>query len=103
MQAANVFTIAPGAPFLKTFATALLEGRFVEGFSKDLGPLAMADATIYVPTRRAANALSGEFLHTVGSSSMLLPRIMPLGALEETETSLLLKPVHPVSLWVPVY
>jgi ATP-dependent helicase/nuclease subunit B len=89
MQAANVFTIAPGAPFLKTFATALLEGRVVEGFSNNLGPLAMADATIYVPTRRAASALSGEFLRTVGSSSMLLPRIMPLGALEETETSLL--------------
>src|ERR1700730_4434832 len=89
MQVANVFTIAPGAAFLKTFATALLEGRVVEGFSNNLGPLAMADATIYVPTRRAASALSGEFLRTVGSSSMLLPRILPLGALEETETSLL--------------
>ena len=89
MQAANVFTIAPGAPFLKTFAAALLEGRIVKGFSRDLGPLEMAEATIYVPTRRAARALADEFFRAIDRPSMLLPRILPLGALEETETSLL--------------
>ena len=88
MQAANVFTIAPGAPFLKTFASALLEGRVVEGFSKNLAPLEMADATIYVPTRRAARALADELARAIGRPSMLLPRILPLGALEETEASL---------------
>ena len=89
MRQANVFTIAPGAPFLKTFAISLLEGRVVEGFSKKLGPLAMAEATIYVPTRRAARALADELARAIGRPSMLLPRILPLGALEETETSLL--------------
>ena len=89
MQAANVFTIAPGAPFLKTFVAALLEGRVVEGFSSRAGPLALAEATIYVPTRRAARALAGEFSRAINRSSVLLPRILPLGALEETETSLL--------------
>ncbi|HEY4848594.1 MAG TPA: double-strand break repair protein AddB [Methylocella sp.] len=90
MQAANVFTIAPGAPFLKTFVTALLEGRVVEGFSSRLGPLEMAEATIYVPTRRAARALAEEISRAIGRPSMLLPRILPLGALEETETSMLI-------------
>lgn len=85
----NVFTIAPGAPFLKTFAKAFLDGHVVEGFSKDLGPLALAEATIYVPTRRAARALTDEFSRAVGGSATLLPRIYPLGALEETETSLI--------------
>ena len=89
MQAANVFTIAPGAPFLKTFVAALLEGRIVEGFSRDLGPLEMAEATIFVPTRRAARALAYELGRAMNRPSMLLPRILPLGALEETETSLL--------------
>jgi ATP-dependent helicase/nuclease subunit B len=89
MQAANVFTIAPGAPFLKTFVTSLLEGRVVEGYSRKLGPLEMAEATIYVPTRRAARALAYEFSRAIGRPSMLLPRILPLGALEEMETSLL--------------
>ncbi len=89
MQEANVFTIAPGAPFLKTFVAALLDGRVVEGFSSRAGPLALAEATIYVPTRRAARALAGEFSRAINRSSVLLPRILPLGALEETETSLL--------------
>ena len=89
MQAANVFTIPPGAPFLKTFVTALLEGRVIEGYSRKLGPLEMAEATIYVPTRRAARALAYEFSRAINRPSMLLPRILPLGALEETETSLL--------------
>jgi ATP-dependent helicase/nuclease subunit B len=89
MQAANVFTIAPGAPFLKTFVAALLEGRVVEGYSRNLGPLEIAEATIYVPTRRAARALATEFSRAINRSSVLLPRILPLGALEETETSLL--------------
>ncbi|VFU09046.1 Double-strand break repair protein AddB [Methylocella tundrae] len=85
----NVFTIAPSAPFLKTFAKAFLDGEVVEGFSRKLGPLALAEATIYVPTRRAARALTDEFSRAVGASATLLPNILPLGALEETETSLI--------------
>ncbi|MGQ0444672.1 MAG: double-strand break repair protein AddB, partial [Beijerinckiaceae bacterium] len=89
MHSSNVFTIAPGAPFLKTFVAALLEGRVVEGYSASLGPLAMAEATIYVPTRRAARALADKFFRAINRPSMQLPRILPLGALEEAETSLL--------------
>jgi ATP-dependent helicase/nuclease subunit B len=85
----RVFTIAPGAPFLKTFAAAFLEGRVIEGYSASLGPLALAEATIYVPTRRAARALADEFFRAIDRPAVLLPRILPLGALEETETSLL--------------
>jgi len=89
MPVKNVFTIAPGAPFLKSFVAALLDGRIVEGFSRALGPLDMADATIYVPTRRAARALADEFASALARPATLLPRILPLGGLEETETSLL--------------
>jgi ATP-dependent helicase/nuclease subunit B len=87
MRPANVFTIAPGAPFLKTFANSFFDGRVIEGFSKNLSPLEMAEATIYVPTRRAARALAVELAGAIGCPSLLLPRILPLGALEETETS----------------
>jgi ATP-dependent helicase/nuclease subunit B len=89
MPAKNVFTIAPGAPFLKSFVAALLEGRVVEGFSRALGPLDMADATIYVPTRRAARGLADEFASALARPATLLPRILPLGGLEATETGLL--------------
>ena len=85
----KIFTISPGAPFLKTFAAAFLDGRVVEGFSRALGPLALAEATIYVPTRRAARALTDEFSRALGGAATLLPRILPLGALEETETGLI--------------
>jgi len=83
-----IFTIPPGAPFLSTFVTALLDGRIVEGYSRALGPLEIADATIYVPTRRSALALADEFCTALGRETVLLPKILPLGALEETETSL---------------
>ncbi|HXW70385.1 MAG TPA: double-strand break repair protein AddB [Methylocella sp.] len=88
MHAASVFSIPPGAPFLKTFAAALLEGRIVESFHRDLDPLAIADATIYVPTRRAAKALALELQRTIGRPSILLPRILPLGALDDAEAGL---------------
>jgi ATP-dependent helicase/nuclease subunit B len=85
----RIYTIAPGAPFLSTFVEALLDGRIVAGFSRALGPLEIADATIYVPTRRSARALAEEFGRGVGRETAILPNILPLGALEETETNLL--------------
>ena len=92
MPRKNVFTIAPGAPFLECFADALLDGRIVPGFSRACGPLDMADATIYVPTQRAARALGEEFARALGRPATLLPRILPLGGLEATETDLLFAP-----------
>lgn len=89
MPSKNVFTIAASAPFLKTFVFALLDGTLVDGFSRALSPLDMADATIYVPTRRAARALADEFARALARPATLLPRILPLGGLEATETDLI--------------
>lgn len=97
----RVFTIPPGAPFLPTFAKALLEGRIAEGYSKRLSPLEIAQATIYVPTQRAASALAQELARAMGRGSMLLPRILPLGALEEIETSLLFEDSGLGAEWAP--
>ena len=63
----------------------MLDGVLVEGFSRNDGPLGLAAATIYVPTRRSARALAAAFAQQLGSSSVLLPRIVPLGALDDTE------------------
>ena len=89
MPPKNVFTIAPGAPFLECFVGALLDGRIVAGFSRALSALELADATIYVPTQRAARALADEFARALGRPATLLPRILPLGGLEATENDLL--------------
>lgn len=83
----SVFTIAPGAPFLATFVEALLAGRIIPSFSRETAPLDMARATIYVPTRRAGRALAAEFARAIGTGATFLPRILPLGGLEEQETA----------------
>jgi ATP-dependent helicase/nuclease subunit B len=78
----RVFTIPPAAPFLATFADALLDGRVIPGLSRASGPLALARAKIYVPTRRAARALATELAQRVKNPAVLLPRLLPLGALD---------------------
>jgi ATP-dependent helicase/nuclease subunit B len=78
----RVFTIPPGAPFLRIFARALLDGRVVPGLSRASGPLALARATIFVPTRRAGRALAVELARQNDNPAILLPRILPLGALD---------------------
>lgn len=82
-SAPRVFTIAPGVPFLETLAQSLLSGRIVPGYQPDADPLALADATIYVPTRRAARELRTIFAKLQGGQAALLPVIRPLGDFEE--------------------
>lgn len=88
-RAPNVCSIAPGAPFLPLFARALMEGRVIEGFPDASDPMALADATIYVPTRRAARALALELSRLAGADAVILPRIIPLGVMEGVENDLL--------------
>ncbi len=91
-RAPRVFTIPSGAPFLPTLSRALLDGALIDRFPGDGGPMALADATIYVPTQRAAQALAKALLSASGGRSLLLPRIAPLGAFEPDETATLFDP-----------
>lgn len=102
MRAPNVFTISPALPFLETFVDALLRGDVVRDFCPGDDPLALATATIYVPTQRSARALSRVFLQRGGQASVLLPRILPLGALEATETPLLFAEPEPSAPGLPL-
>ncbi|MGB7431248.1 MAG: double-strand break repair protein AddB [Ahrensia sp.] len=79
----RVFSIPPGTPFLETVAHSLCAGQLIDGFRFDGNPLVLADATIYVPTRRAARELRSAFLDEVGRSSVLLPTIRPLGEFDD--------------------
>jgi len=79
---ANVFTIRASAPFSEALAQGLLQ-RF--GGS----PFALADATIYLPTRRAARSIAEIFAKQAGGAT-LLPDFRPLGDVDEDE--LLLDP-----------
>ena len=75
----HVFSIPAGLPFLPTLADALLSGRF--GALGD-DPLALADVTIFLPTRRAARALSAALLERIGRDAAILPEIRPIGDLD---------------------
>lgn len=84
MRQKRVFSIPPGAPFLKTLATALCEGRLDETFRYDPSePLSLANVTIFVPTRRSARVLRSEFVDLLGGRSTILPVIRPLGETDD--------------------
>ncbi|MBE7184011.1 MAG: double-strand break repair protein AddB [Methylobacterium mesophilicum] len=80
--APRVFSIPPGVPFLGTLARALVEGQLVPGFTASDDPLALADATIYVPTRRAARELRNAFASLSPGKSAILPTVRALGEFE---------------------
>ena len=82
----RVFSIPPGCAFLPTLVDALLEGRLVGPLSDD--PAALADVTIYVPTRRATRALIALLAERGAGRAQLLPRIVPLGETDEAEFEL---------------
>ena len=81
----RVFTVPASAPFLPTLIKALLEGRLVPGLGRSDDPLALANATLYLPTRRACRLARDMFLAVSGSAAAILPRLLAIGDVEEDE------------------
>ncbi|MFG1464485.1 double-strand break repair protein AddB [Xanthobacter sp. DSM 24535] len=79
----QVFSIPTSAPFLPTLARALLDGELVPGFAPRGDPLALASTTLYLPTRRAGRLFAEALLAESGGEALLLPRIVPLGDVDE--------------------
>src|SRR5437588_1636349 len=85
MPSPRIFTIPPSAPFLPTLIRALRRGELIEGFPAPHDPLALAAATLYLPTRRACRLARDIFLDVIGEESAILPRIVALGDVDEDE------------------
>src|SRR5215831_7260105 len=83
IPAPRLFTIPASAPFLPTLVRALLAGEIVPGFPDRDDPLALAGATLYLPTRRACRLARDLFLDSVDAA--VLPRILPIGDIDEDE------------------
>jgi ATP-dependent helicase/nuclease subunit B len=85
MSAGNprVFTIPAATPFVPTLVRALIDGTL--GFAPARDPMALAGATLYLPTRRACRLVRDRFLDIAGGRAAILPRIVPLGDLDEDE------------------
>jgi ATP-dependent helicase/nuclease subunit B len=81
----RVFNIPASAPFLRTVIAALVDGRLVDGFSARANPERLAQATLYLPTRRAGRMAREIFLDVLGTDAVLLPRIVALGDIDEDE------------------
>ena len=94
----RLFTIAPDRRFLEVLADAVLKGfPYTDG--RTPGTLDLARWTILLPTRRAVRELEDIFFRKTGGSGVLLPRIRPLGDIDED----LLQPEHGVDeLGTPV-
>lgn len=78
----RIFNIPPDVAFLPALTRAILAGSF----PSDLPAPALDDLprwTILLPTRRAVRSLQQSFLAVAGRDAMLLPRIRPIGDVEE--------------------
>ncbi|MBL8895852.1 MAG: hypothetical protein JNJ53_14715, partial [Rhizobiales bacterium] len=79
----RLYNIPADADFLIAVATAIDRGDLpVAGGTPPL-PHELPHWTILVPNRRAARALSEAFLTTSASGARLLPRIRPIGDIDE--------------------
>jgi ATP-dependent helicase/nuclease subunit B len=81
----RVFSVPLSVPFLRCVIAALIDGRLVEGFETRSDPAKLAEATLYLPTRRAMRVAREVFLDELKSDAAVLPRIVALGDIDEDE------------------
>lgn len=74
----NVYTIASCSDFLDVLAREILRG-----FPCDTLKHNIADLTVLLPTRRAARELQDKLLVHSSKRALLLPRIVPIGDVDE--------------------
>ncbi|HXW29731.1 MAG TPA: double-strand break repair protein AddB, partial [Xanthobacteraceae bacterium] len=101
MAAPRVFTIPAAVPFLPTLLRALDEGRLIPGFPAAGDPLALAEATIYLPTRRACRLARDVTLDALGREAAVLPRIVAIGDIDEDELNFAAAPLTDADLTLP--
>src|SRR5580692_11192736 len=81
----RVFSVPVSVPFLRAIIAALVDGRLVDGFEARAHPERLAQATLYLPTRRSERMVREIFLDVLGTQAVLLPRIVALGDIDEDE------------------
>src|SRR6478735_778469 len=81
----RVFSVPLSVPLLRTVIAALVDGALVEGFEARREPERLAQATLYLPTRRAGRLAREIFLDVLNVDAAILPRIVALGDIDEDE------------------
>ena len=95
----HIYTIAPDRPFLATLARGVID---LTGGD----PLALTRVTVLLPTRRAARSLREAFLRLTAEGGtpgapLLLPRLRPIGDLDEDAVALAAEDSDDPSLAIP--
>lgn len=75
---AGIYSIPAGVAFVDALARGLMDEAAGD-------PLALSRMVVLLPTRRACRSLRDAFLRLGEGRPMLLPRLMPLGELDEEE------------------
>jgi ATP-dependent helicase/nuclease subunit B len=81
----RVFNIPADVAFLPSLARAILAGGFPLANMEPPGAIELSQWTILLPTRRAARALATAFLTAGNGRATILPRIRPIGDVDEDE------------------
>jgi ATP-dependent helicase/nuclease subunit B len=81
----RVFSVPLSVPLLRSVVAALVDGRLVDGFEARKNPAKLAQATLYLPTRRALRVAREVFLDELKTDAVVLPRIIALGDIDEDE------------------
>lgn len=79
----NIYTIPAGCSFVDALAEGLMDMAGDD-------PLALARMHVLLPTRRACRTLRESFLRITNGKPLLLPRMNPIGDIDEEELSLTL-------------
>ena len=77
--AAAVHTVPPGQPFLEVLARGILDGNAET-------PDKISDTRVFLPTRRACQALRDAFLRVADGDALILPHMQALGDLDDGDT-----------------
>ena len=78
MRMKHVYTIPPDVSFVETLAKRLWQEAAED-------PLRLTEALVLLPTRRACRHLREGFLRVTNGRAALLPRMQPLGDVDEAE------------------
>jgi ATP-dependent helicase/nuclease subunit B len=95
----NIYTIPPERPFLATLSHGLLDMAAGD-------PLLLSRMTVLLPTRRAVRSLREAFLRLTAEGGdpgapLLLPRLRPLGDLDDDEVAVATEAADDPTLAIP--
>jgi len=82
----NIFTIPLSSSFLDTLSKSILKGLVIRDWSYLYPIYSLSTATIYLPTKRSADQLATCLKTHSQTNSLLLPRIISLGEIDDNNT-----------------